>query len=86
MVPDGATAYRIEGMAKDGDWEHGPPLLNPRRPASSLSFERLRHRMASPRAYEALAAILAGEREERETFPAATARVRPLKLCDFARA
>jgi hypothetical protein len=31
MVPDGATAYRIEGMVKDGDWEHGPPLLNPRR-------------------------------------------------------
>ena len=31
MVPDGATAFRYEDAIKDGDWEHGRPLLNPGR-------------------------------------------------------
>ena len=31
MVADGATGYRIEATIKDGDWESGRPLLNPRR-------------------------------------------------------
>jgi len=32
MLPDGATAYRYETAIKDGDWDHGRPLLNPGRP------------------------------------------------------
>ena len=31
LVPDGATAYRIEAAIKNGDWEYGRPLLNPAR-------------------------------------------------------
>jgi hypothetical protein len=31
MVPDGATGYRLEATIKDGDWQYGLPLLNPRR-------------------------------------------------------
>ena len=29
MVPDGAAAYIVEAAIKDGQWEHGRPLLNP---------------------------------------------------------
>ena len=28
-LPDGAAAYAIESAIKNGDWEHGRPLLNP---------------------------------------------------------
>ena len=31
IVADGATAYRIEATIKDGDWQYGGPLLNPRK-------------------------------------------------------
>ena len=29
MLPDGAAAYVVESAIKNGDWEHGRPLLNP---------------------------------------------------------
>jgi hypothetical protein len=29
MLPDGATAYRVEAAIKCGEWGHGRPLLNP---------------------------------------------------------
>ena len=29
MLPDGAAAYNVEAAIKNGDWEHGCPLLNP---------------------------------------------------------
>ena len=29
IVPDGATAYRVEAVIKSGKWEYGRPLLNP---------------------------------------------------------
>src|SRR5262249_3610269 len=29
MVPDGAAAYTVEAAIKNGQWEHGRPLLNP---------------------------------------------------------
>jgi hypothetical protein len=29
IVPDGATAYRVEAVIKSGKWEHSRPLLNP---------------------------------------------------------
>jgi hypothetical protein len=31
MLPDGAAAYAIEAAIKNGEWEHGRPLLNPGR-------------------------------------------------------
>jgi hypothetical protein len=31
VVPDGAAAYALEAAIKSGEWEHGPPLLNPGR-------------------------------------------------------
>ena len=31
MLRDGGTAYRYEAAIKDGDWDYGRPLLNPRR-------------------------------------------------------
>ena len=31
MLPDGAPAYIVEAAIKSGDWEHGRPLLNPRK-------------------------------------------------------
>jgi hypothetical protein len=31
MLPDGAAAYVVEAAIKNGDWEHGRPLLNPGR-------------------------------------------------------
>ena len=31
MLPDGAAAYVVESAIKNGDWEHGCPLLNPRK-------------------------------------------------------
>ena len=31
LVPDGSAAYTVETVIKSGDWEHGPPLLNPAR-------------------------------------------------------
>ena len=30
-APDGAAAYNVEATIKNGDWEHGRPLLNPRK-------------------------------------------------------
>ena len=40
LLPDGAAAYTVEAAIKSGEWEHGPPLLNPaRRPAATASFE-----------------------------------------------
>jgi hypothetical protein len=30
ILPDGAAAYALEATIKDGKWEHGRPLLNPR--------------------------------------------------------
>jgi hypothetical protein len=29
MLPDGAAAYVVEAAIKNGDWQHGCPLLNP---------------------------------------------------------
>ena len=29
MLSDGAAAYAIEAAIKNGEWEHGRPLLNP---------------------------------------------------------
>lgn len=29
LVPDGQTAYALEKAIKRGEWEHGPPILNP---------------------------------------------------------
>jgi hypothetical protein len=29
IVPDGAAAYTVEAAIKNGQWEHGRPLLNP---------------------------------------------------------
>ena len=29
MLSDGAAAYAVEAAIKNGDWEHGRPLLNP---------------------------------------------------------
>src|SRR5215475_1908768 len=29
LLPDGSAAYTIEGAIKNGEWEHGRPLLNP---------------------------------------------------------
>ena len=31
MLPDGVAAYAIEASIKNGEWEHGKPLLNPAR-------------------------------------------------------
>ena len=31
MLPDGAAAYTVEAAIKSGDWDYGPPLLNPRK-------------------------------------------------------
>jgi hypothetical protein len=31
MLSDGAAAYVVEAAIKNGDWEHGRPLLNPRK-------------------------------------------------------
>jgi hypothetical protein len=31
MLPDGATAYAAEAAIKGGTWDHGRPLLNPKR-------------------------------------------------------
>jgi hypothetical protein len=31
MLPDGLTAYGVEAAIKNGEWEHGRPLLNPGR-------------------------------------------------------
>ena len=31
MLPDGAAAYVVEFAIKNGDWEHGCPVLNPRK-------------------------------------------------------
>src|SRR5215468_5242955 len=30
ILPDGVAAYGLEASIKDGKWEHGRPLLNPR--------------------------------------------------------
>jgi hypothetical protein len=30
ILPDGVAAYSLEATIKDGNWEHGRPLLNPR--------------------------------------------------------
>jgi hypothetical protein len=29
VLPDGSAAYALEAAIKNGEWEHGPPLLNP---------------------------------------------------------
>jgi hypothetical protein len=29
MLGDGSAAYAVETAIKNGDWEHGRPLLNP---------------------------------------------------------
>jgi len=31
LLPDGSAAYAVEAAIKNGDWEHGRPLLNPGR-------------------------------------------------------
>ena len=31
MLPEGAAAYEVEKAIKNGEWEHGRPLLNPGR-------------------------------------------------------
>ena len=31
MLPDGAAAYAAEAAIKGGAWQHGRPLLNPKR-------------------------------------------------------
>ena len=30
LMPDGSSAYAVEKTIKQGEWEHGCPLLNPR--------------------------------------------------------
>ena len=31
MLPDGAAAYAAEAAIKSGSWQHGKPLLNPKK-------------------------------------------------------